>query len=196
MYSLITTNLSRTSKVTTSYHIIKSQSRSPPHIPSDQLHHASSSLEKKTRHKSAITSLNSHKSSFLGGSSRTRQLTPQTYRRMSHHSIVPSTMPMRLSSRDMHYIPDLQSSWLFPFRANQSRAHGHGQNLSVFVRVPERACSRGETDIVAHAGIVRRDENGIHVHCSRKGFGRLFGRRVGFVRGFGDLHAGPGRVGG
>jgi hypothetical protein len=60
-------------------------------------------------------------------------------------------MPVRLTSRDVHDIANLELPWWLAFAANQARAHGYGQDLAAFVRVPEGPSAGGEADVVAHA---------------------------------------------
>lgn len=119
-------------------------------------------------------------------------LTPQTYSQMRHHSRRTSTMPMRLTSGDMNYISHLQSPWRLSFRTDQTCPHRHGQNLAVLVSVPECSGSRGEADVVSHAGVIIGVEDRVHVDCAAKGFCGLSGGGVGFVGAFCDDHFGGG----
>jgi hypothetical protein len=110
-----------------------------------------------------------------------QQLTPQRNSRVSHNSTTRSTMPMSLSSRNVHDIPNQKLPRRFAFGANKARSDRDRQDLPALVGVPERAGARSEAHVVAHAVVGR--ENGIHVHCSCEGFGGLLGSRVGLVGG-------------
>lgn len=100
-----------------------------------------------------------------------KQLTSQTNGLVRHHRRLRSTMPMRLPSRNMHHIADLQSPWLLTFTANQSLANGDSQDLPAFVSMPVSPGAGRETNIVAHA--VFSSEDRVHVHRARESFGGL-----------------------
>jgi hypothetical protein len=95
-------------------------------------------------------------------------------------------MPMRLTGRNVHNIPNQKLPRRLAFGADKARSNRDRQDLSALVRVPERAGPRGEADVVAHTVVGR--ENGIHMHCSCEGFGGLLGSRVGFMSGADELH--------
>ena len=111
----------------------------------------------------------------------TQRLTAQRNSRVSHNRIVRSTVPVRLASRNVHYISHQQLSRRLAFRANKSRSNRNRQDLAAFMRVPECACAWSEANIVAHAIVCCED--GVHVHRSCEGFGGLLGGGVGFVGG-------------
>jgi hypothetical protein len=90
-------------------------------------------------------------------------------------------MPMSLSSRNVHDIPNQKLPRRLAFGANKARSNRDRQNLPALVRVPKRAGSRSEANVIAHT--VAGRENGIHVHCSCEGFGGLLGGSVGLVGG-------------
>jgi hypothetical protein len=100
---------------------------------------------------------------------------------MSHNRVTRSTMPVRLASRDVHYISHQQLPRSLALGANKPRPNRDCQDLASLMRVPECSCARSEADVVSHA-IVRR-EDGVHVHRSCEGLGRLLGGSVRLVSG-------------
>lgn len=107
---------------------------------------------------------------------------------MRHNRAPRRTMPMHLSSRNMHHIAHHQLPRRLALRAHQTRSHCDSQNLAALVRVPKCAGSRSKADIVAHA-VVRREDR-VHVYCTSEGLRGLLGGRVGLVGGADELHFG------
>ena len=102
---------------------------------------------------------------------------------MSHNRVVRGTMPVRLTSRNVHYISYQQLPRCLAFRANKTRPDRDRQDLAAFVRVPEGAGAGREAHVVTHAAAVIGREDWVHVHCAGEGFGGLLGGGVGFVGG-------------
>ena len=90
-------------------------------------------------------------------------------------------MPVRLTSRNVHYISDQQLPWRLAFRANKSSSNRNRQDLTALMRVPKCAGARSEANIVAHA-VIRR-EDWVHVYRSCEGLGGLLRGSVWFVGG-------------
>lgn len=100
---------------------------------------------------------------------------------MSHNRLSRSPMPMRLASRNVHYISHKQLPRRLAFGAHKPRPDRDRQNLPTLVRVPECTSAGSEADVVSHAVVC--GEDGVHVYRPREGLGGLLGGGVGFVGG-------------
>lgn len=80
---------------------------------------------------------------------------------MRHNGIARGTMPVHLTSRDMHHITNLESLRRISLRADQAGAHEDRQDLAALVLVPESAGAWREADVVSHA--VWGAEDRVHV---------------------------------